>query len=219
MEHWIALTWSQTENWINVPTNSILTIHDQTAFVQDIRDQFSDKDPWQRRSAGFVHSQGLVANEKTVTTASALPSPDIVVSEGHQSTQPVPKKAHLGPTIPFSMMRSITPQISRTTTPEISSNYTAPPRPERATVSFVSHSSNADMRSVKGPPEHKPSSQANPPAQGNIKKKRMSLSDLPLAPGQSADIGPPTPVSPVERQSYGDPAKIARFFPELTLSP
>lgn len=209
------------ENWINVPTNSILTIHDQTAFVQDIRDQFSDKDPWQRRSAGFVHSKGLVANEKTAT-ASAPPSPDVVVSESKESSEPATQKAHLGPTIPFSMMRSITPQISRTATPEISSNYSAPPRPERATVSFVCHPSNPDMRSVKACPENKASSQANPPAQGNIKKKRMSLSDLPSLPGQStADAGPPTPVSPGERvvSGFGDPAKIARFFPELTLSP
>lgn len=201
-----------------MPTNSILTIHDQTAFVQDIRDQFCDKDPWQRRSAGFVHSKGLVANEKTAT-ASALPSPDIVAPKSNQPAEPAPKKAHLGPTIPFSMMRSITPQISRTTTPEISSNYSAPPRAERATVSFVCHPSSAEMRSVKGPSEFKSSSQANPPAQGNIKKKRMSLNDLPSGPGQPADAGPPTPVSPSERTGYGDPAKIARYFPELTLAP
>lgn len=164
-----------------------------------------------------MQSKGLVANEKTAA-ASGLSSPGTVVSDDEAPAEPTPKKSHLGPTIPFSMMRSITPQISRTTTPEISSNFSAPPRPERATVSFVSHPSNTDMRSVKGIPETKSSSQANPPAQGNIKKKRMSLSDLPSVPGQSADPGPPTPVSPVER-SYGDPAKIAQFFPELTLSP
>lgn len=189
--------------------------------MQDIRDQFCDKDPWQRRSAGFVHSKGLVANEKTAT-ASALPSPEVVVSDSKETAEPASKKAHLGPNIPFSMMRSITPQISRTTTPEISSNYSAPLRSERATVSFVCHPSNPDMRSVKACPETKASSQANPPAQGNIKKKRMSLSDLPSFPGQAAaDAGPPIPVSPSERivSGFGDPAKIARFFPELTLSP
>lgn len=185
--------------------------------MQDIRDQFCDKDPWQRRSAGFVHSKGLVANEKTAT-ASGLRSPDVVVSDSDQAAEHAAKKIHQGPTIPFSMMRSLTPQISRTTTPEISSNYSAPSRPERATMAFVSNPSTADVRSVKDTPEYKQSSQANPPAQGNIKKKRMTLSDLPSMPGQSADVGPPTPVSPAERAAYGDPAKIARFFPELTLS-
>lgn len=204
-----------TENWINVPTNSILTIHDQTAFVEDIRDQFYNRDPWHRRSAGYVHSKGLAANEKTVTPP-ALPSPSVVVTDGSQHTE---KRTHLGPTIPFSLMRSVSPQISRSATPESACSPSATPR-VRATVSGGSSQASSDVRSLRISSETRPQHPQNPPSQGNIKKKRMSLSDLPQPSGQlSSETDAPSPLSPVERTAFGDPAKIARFFPELTLSP
>ena len=77
---------------------------------------------------------------------------------------------------------------------------------------------------VTGPPISRQASASNPPnppALGNIKKKRMSLSNLDQLPGPSpsSETEPPTPMSPVDRTSYGDPNKIAQYFPELTLSP
>lgn len=211
-----SFTELRTENWMNVPTNSILTIHDQTAFVEDIRDQFYNRDPWHRRSAGFVHSKGLATNEKTATPP-ALPSPAVLVTDSNQRPE---KKAHLGPTIPFSLMRSVTPQISRTTTPDVPSSPYAPPR-VRTTISGGGRPHNpSDFRSVTTSSEAGPAHPSNPPSQGNIKKKRMSLSDLPQSQSQlGSDTDPPTPLSPIERTAFGDPAKIARFFPELTLSP
>ncbi|PSR81226.1 nucleophile aminohydrolase [Coniella lustricola] len=203
----------QRENWINVPTNTILTIHDQSAFVEDIKDRFYHSDPWHRRSAGYVHSKGLVANEKTATP-SALLSPAVVLTDSNQDLED--KRAHLGPTIPFSLMRSVTPQIQRTTSSEMTGSPAAVPR-TRATVSGGSILGNADVRSVRIASDPRSAPPSNLPPQGNIKKKRMSLGDMPHMQGQSiAETDPPTPLSPIERAAYGDPAKIARFFPELS---
>jgi glutamine amidotransferase len=64
------------------------------------------------------------------------------------------------------------------------------------------------------------------PSQGNIKKKRASLSaiDVPnyglLNPASYADVEQPTPAQSPEppRTEYGNPNKIAQFFPELNLA-
>jgi glutamine amidotransferase len=45
---------------------------------------------------------------------------------------------------------------------------------------------------------------------GNTKKKRVSLAESPRP-----DAPPPEPESPPTRASYGDPNKIAQYFPEL----
>lgn len=195
-----------------------MTIHDQTAFVQPIIDQFHHKDPWHRRSAGFVQSKGLAANEKTPTPLS-MPNPAVVAPEGNLQAEMFHKRANLGPTIPFSLMRSITPQLSRTTTSEAPSSFVAAsPRPSLSTVDT---SKSTDFRTVTGPPVGRQASTSHPPALGNIKKKRMSLSNLDQlqGPSPSSETEPPTPMSPVDRTSYGDPNKIAQYFPELTLSP
>lgn len=193
-----------------------MTIHDQTAFVQPIIDQFHHKDPWHRRSAGFVQSKGLAANEKTAPPL-AMPDPAAAVSEGNLQAEMFRKRANLGPTIPFSLMRSITPQITRTNTSETPSIIAASPRPSYSTVDT---SKSTDFRTVTGPPVNRQASTSNPPALGNIKKKRMSLSNLDQLPGPSpSETEPPTPLSPVDRTSYGDPNKIAQFFPELVISP
>lgn len=195
-----------------------MTIHDQTAFVQPIIDQFHHKDPWHRRSAGFVQSKGLAANEKTPTPL-GMPNPAVVAPEGNLQAEMFHKRANLGPTIPFSLMRSITPQLSRTTTSEApNSVVAASPRPSLSTVDT---SKSTDYRTVTGPPVSRQASNSNPPALGNIKKKRMSLSNLDQlqGPSPSTETEPPTPMSPIDRTSYGDPNKIAQYFPELTLSP
>lgn len=229
-----SITNLEAENWVNVPTNSIVTINDQAAFVEDIKDQFYTRDPWHRRSAGFVHSKGLAANEKT-TTPPALPSPAVIVTDN--SKQHTEKRTHLGPSIPVNLIRSVTPQTSRATTPEEPTHAYTPPSRMRATISSGSISQQAntnssDVRSVTTSSDAtRPPPPQGLPSQGNIKKKRRSLSDLPQSHAQliattavaaaPAELDTPTGISPVERSatSYGDPAKIARFFPELTLSP
>lgn len=57
---------SSAENWVNVPTNSILTIHRQTVMVHPILDKYYDRDPAHVRSSAFVQANGLVSNEKSL---------------------------------------------------------------------------------------------------------------------------------------------------------
>jgi glutamine amidotransferase len=76
-----------------------------------------------------------------------------------------------------------------------------------------------DARALTAPPLIRSASQ-QPPAQGNIKKKRASLGAVDGAHyggglGQYFDTSPVTP-EPV-RTEYGNPDKIARMFPELAL--
>ncbi|KAI0471611.1 nucleophile aminohydrolase [Xylariaceae sp. FL0804] len=68
----------ERENWVNVPTNSILTIHGQTVMVTPIIDMFSDRDPYHKRSSAFAHTKGLATNEKSISqAASPMPTPGI----------------------------------------------------------------------------------------------------------------------------------------------
>jgi glutamine amidotransferase len=76
-----------------------------------------------------------------------------------------------------------------------------------------------DARALTAPSIIRSVSQ-QPPAQGNIKKKRASLSVVEATHGggglaQYFDTSPITP-EPV-RTEYGNPDKIARMFPELAL--
>ncbi|EFY91818.1 glucosamine 6-phosphate synthetase [Metarhizium acridum CQMa 102] len=54
----------ERENWVNVPTNSILTIHRQTVMTHPILDKYYERDPYHVRSSAFVQTKGLVSNEK-----------------------------------------------------------------------------------------------------------------------------------------------------------
>jgi glutamine amidotransferase len=195
-----------TENWVNVPTNSILTIHGQSVVVQPIKDAYSSRSPYHKRSAAFVHTKGLAANEKTtintrVATPSAAPPFETPLEPSTAS-----QKKSFGPTIPLSLLRSRTPDSRNRTPLAAAESSTAP----------TTHS---DFRTLTAPPLIR---QGSTPSQGNIKKKRMSLGALDHTPPPAfmADPDPPTPVTPAEppRNNYGDPNKIAQFFPELTLT-
>lgn len=68
---------TSTENWVNVPTNSILTIHRQTVMVHPVMDKYYERDPHHVRSSAFVQTQGLVSNEKPAHRGlSPAPTPD-----------------------------------------------------------------------------------------------------------------------------------------------
>ncbi|KAK0735635.1 nucleophile aminohydrolase [Apiosordaria backusii] len=219
----------ERENWVNVPTNSILTIHNQTVMVHPIKDQYYDRNPQHRRSAAFVRARGLSANEKNSLRAGIsgpIPSISTPTSYGpsynpHPSSKPEqnhPQKRLLGPTIPtfpFTRQESSS-SVPRTRTPlshsessstlgASSSNGDAPPPPAPTTAA----------------PEVPTSSVRAAPAQGNIKKKRASLSAVD-AGGHAGMLGPylsdTSPVTPEPaRTEYGNPDKIARMFPELAL--
>ena len=209
------------ENWVNVPTNSILTIHNQTVMVHPIMDQYYDRNPHHRRSAAFVRNKGLLANEKGVTRsetpftlpASVPSAPDQLESHAQRFRGPTI------PSIPISKFRSRTPDpypsasmvLSRSRTP-LSQAETLPDLPTLQALPM-------DVRALTAPPIIRPAAQQQP-SQGNIKKKRASLSAVDPGPGGGGllpyfDTSPIAP-EPV-RTEYGNPSKIARLFPELAL--
>lgn len=65
-----------TDNWVTVPTNSILTIHKQTVLVHPILDEFYNDDPNHDRSSVYALSKGLappaVVSPKKSTTVTEI---------------------------------------------------------------------------------------------------------------------------------------------------
>jgi glutamine amidotransferase len=210
-----------TENWANVPTNSILTIHGQTVMIHPIADRYYERNPYHRRSTAYVHTKGLAANEKMPTSVNApAPAPGTPVTEPEAPKKPVGLGLGNGPNlIPFG--------VGRSRTPEIGSNTSSLPRVRTPLHSSESASSSpTDVRNLTEPPIFRPQ---NPPAQGNIKKKRASLSVIEAlhAPATThvggsvvgsiiheLDLHVPM-TSSAPRTEYGNPNKIAQFFPEL----
>ncbi|KAK0668844.1 nucleophile aminohydrolase [Cercophora samala] len=218
----------ERENWVNVPTNSILTIHNQTVMVHPIKDQYYDRNPQHRRSAAFVRARGLSANEKTTLRAGISgPIPTIAgpssscgpscAPQPQRNEQNHPQKRLLGPTIPtfpYARQESSNSTVPRTRTP-------------------LSHSESSSTL-VGGAPPPAPTTAApevpvptvnvrqTQPSQGNIKKKRASLSAVD-AGGHAGMLGPylsdtsPVTPEPAARTEFGNPDKIARMFPELAL--
>lgn len=54
------LTFERTD-WIAIPTNTVLTIRDQTVLFHPIIDEYHQTDPSKERSSGFAESKGLVS--------------------------------------------------------------------------------------------------------------------------------------------------------------
>lgn len=196
------------ENWVNVPTNSILTIHKESVIVHPIADQYYERNPYHRRSAAYVGSKGLLANEKIPRATPVLSLP--VASPSVPQIQDTSKKS-FGPTIPFNLARarsSETSTLPRNRTP-LSVSEAAP--------------QSSDLRNAAGPAlTMSPSQRA--PSQGNIKKKRKSLNGLenlpPHGPAeQMMDDEHTSPITPEPRSEYGNPNKIRQFFPELGPGP
>lgn len=177
----------ERENWVNVPTNSILTIHNQTVMVHPIIDQYYDRNPHHRRSAAFVRTMGLAANEKgSLLAGTPLGTPAVDVEN---------QKRFL-PVIPFH------PILGRARTPETSTI----PR-IRTPLSNIEAASNSAPGGVIIR-----STTQQPPSQGNIKKKRASLTPHDAYGADGADSPEPT------RTEFGNPNKIAQYFPELSMS-
>jgi glutamine amidotransferase len=176
--------------------------------VHPIMDKYYDRNPRHRRSAAYVQTKGLTANEKTAQRgATPLPTPSAPIeTEVH--------KRMLGPTIPFGSSNkprtAETSSIPRTRTP----------------LSHSETSTQSDVRSINEAPIARP--HAIPiPSQGNIKKKRASISAAdagntshpPAALLSYADLEQHSPLTPEpHRTEYGNPNKIAQFFPELRLA-
>ncbi|KAL2753912.1 hypothetical protein ACRALDRAFT_1062883 [Sodiomyces alcalophilus JCM 7366] len=193
----------ERENWVNVPTNSILTIHNQTVMVHPILDRFYDRSPYHVRSSAFVQTKGLTANEKTSNVLTASMTPISTSSEASQ-------KKTLGPTIPCGVSHI---RMSADTA------ATAVPRPPRVSPSNelgdLSNPPPAEIRSgslLSGPQNVA----LRPQVQGNIKIKRKSLPSA--AERHSAeDDSEPEHIAEPKGHGIGHPNKLSRFFPELTV--
>lgn len=188
--------------------------------VHPIRDQYSTRGPAHTRSAAFVQTKGLVANEKTSLLPSRISSS---FPPAAQAVADQPKQTQAS-FMTASLLRSRVPEATSFSRPRIP--YASSTAVNAASHSGTDASNNATSTHADGMPSAAASSlparqqPPKPPSQGNIKKKRMLLSDLehtPTVAPEHVEGDPITPVTPGEppRNNYGDPNKIARFFPEL----
>lgn len=68
----------ERHNWLEVPTNSIITISNQTVFVQPIKDDFFNEDPSSKRSIALAKDKGLMAKAPgggSLTPSTIVPTP------------------------------------------------------------------------------------------------------------------------------------------------
>jgi len=70
----------ERDNWVTVPTNSVLTIHNQTVLIHPIVDEFYNHTPTATRSPGLAVSAGQttgdgMAEEKSTKAAFAMAGP------------------------------------------------------------------------------------------------------------------------------------------------
>lgn len=190
------------ESWVTVPTNSTITIHKQTVMVHPIIDRYYNHNPYHRRSSSLVQAKGLMTNEKASadlgTGVSGTFSADL-------------KRGPLTPSLRDSLATTLTPSMhdrslgSPATTP---GEQRLPTRQDKPT----SPTSSVDGRHLATLPVNRDTSK--PQEQGNTKKKRRSLSNYQSNPHEdSEDIAGPPEAS--RSAAYGDPLKIAQYFPEL----
>ncbi|KAK6834556.1 hypothetical protein PG987_009250 [Apiospora arundinis] len=128
----------ERENWVNVPTNSILTIHRQSVMVHPIEDGFSERDPYHKRSSAFATTKGLTTNEKA--------APQVINSDSATpNSETETAKRAFGPVIPVNL---------HSRTPEVSTNNSAPMSSRGKTPLSQSHTAEtpSDIRTVTAPP-------------------------------------------------------------------
>lgn len=58
---------SSADNWVSVPTNSVVTIHKQTVLLHPILDEFYSEDLNHDRSSCYASSKGLVSTAPGTT--------------------------------------------------------------------------------------------------------------------------------------------------------
>jgi len=188
----------ESDDWVIVPTNSILTIHKQTVMIHPIIDEYYNYNPYYSRSSKFAVEKGLGTSTTppTLSTVTPLPVPSPVCD--------LPKR----PKIPESIFSTRSPEVHN-----LLDSYQIQVMTSDSSSSGRSPSENStptDVRRAKPlpcPPRQQ--------EQTNTKKRRRSLPQE-LLPEFESNQGRVARV-PEERQSYGDPAKIAQYFPELNL--
>jgi glutamine amidotransferase len=177
--------------------------------IHPIVDDFYSHSPYHSRSSEFAVEKGLVTN---ATPRAHTPLPSSNPSEELKKQLPTSK-------LPESLFRSLaseihtpsplaSPPIRILTSDTISSSK---PWPDNNTPP-------TDIRRVKTIPCRDP---ARPQEQGNTKKKRRSLAHVeaePMVRPEPEQMDGAGSSTSEERTSYGDPAKLAQYFPELNFS-
>ncbi|KAK7403623.1 glutamine amidotransferase subunit [Neonectria punicea] len=195
----------ERENWVNVPTNSVLTIHRQTVMVHPIIDKYYERDPHHIRSSAFVQAKGLTSNEKRIDPA----SPAAV--DRQQPDMDGYRKLMSGTA--FSSSRSLSPDLARRSrTPASMREVTTPPSQSSQAQTSQVQSQSQSQSQILLPTS---SNSKVVPAQGNIKVKRRSAQLLDSTPDMDggSDSDEPT------RADVRNPRKLSQYFPELNLAP
>jgi glutamine amidotransferase len=182
------LTYS--DDWVTVPTNSTLTIHKQTVMVHPIIDEYYNHNPYYSRSSKFGVEKGLITNEKgTPTPRAESPAPSNLPQRDAKRSSLTPKM-HSNTSKVLALERhSIHPILGLTDQSNL--------RSEKGQL----------VDAQRGPPSIPPRDPCRTLERGNTKKKRRPV---------ELESEPESPFP--ERITYGDPAKIAQYFPELTLT-
>jgi glutamine amidotransferase len=156
--------------------------------VHPIIDEYYSYNPSHSRSSKYVQDKGLVTNEKGVLNGG---SPG--TTPGSLSTTST--KSTLSSSLRDSIATTLIPSM-----------HSALP-----TIITARENDRADFRqlsSVQARDTWKPQDTQN------TKKKRISLTSMDVSPSGTPIIER-EPDSPPPRAAYGDPNKIAQYFPEL----
>jgi glutamine amidotransferase len=159
--------------------------------VHPIIDEYYNYNPYHSRSSKFVQDKGLVTNEKGTPSRSPAGTPNLAANENKRLG---PSNLHdsIASTLTPSMHSSVSPVLIPTTEPDLRH------------LAAVQNTNNF-MR------EHKPQEL------GNTKKKRKSIVGAENFPIHTNVVASSSPVEEPEIRAaaYGDPMKIAQYFPEL----
>jgi glutamine amidotransferase len=170
--------------------------------VHPIIDEYYNYNPYHRRSSKFVHDKGLITNEKgnPNNAGSTANTPGITLSLN---------KALSGTSPPIHYFRSANPHDTTGTTLVDPISPALTPARENSPLRYQIPSQHTDIRQITA--LHSLRSQdgpARPQELGNVGKKRITP-DAEDAPALEQETAEP------RATAYGDPAKIAQYFPEL----
>jgi glutamine amidotransferase len=153
--------------------------------VHPIIDEYYNYNPYHSRSSKFVQDKGLITNEKGTLSRSPAGTPGLPLNE-HKRLGPSNLHDSIASTLTPSM-HSVSPLLSPTQEPDLR---------------HLAAVQNLSFRDPK------------PQELGNTKKKRKSLIGPENLPIQHNSTSPPEDPE-IRAAAYGDPLKIAQYFPEL----
>lgn len=177
-----------------MPTNSILTIHNQTVMVHPIVDRYYNGSPaHDARSTAFVQTKGLTANEK-------VPIPPVLLDATTPGTVPDgnPRRLVLSPVLGTAMA------AARSRTPDLSSGLvpTLPPPPpplpisqshgHQQSLAFRSRSPVSQLQQTHGsigPEVPAAKVAAGPAASSSVSHQTPSLTSPPTRPTDAVAAG------------------------------